>query len=315
MSAPAVVGAAVDLGSTSVHLLVAEVVGHDLHPLVDQSAFLGLGGTIDHQAHLGAASRAALVETLTTYVATARQLGAVTIGLVGTEPLRRASDAPRIVAEVEAATSAPLHVLTHEEEALLTLVGVTGGRTVREETLVLDIGGGSSEFVTVAPGRAPRAGGVRIGSARLLLASGSGDPPEPEALDRMRQLARAALRDAVDADPAHVVAVGGTATNILKVTEAGIADRRVDRRRLAAALATLAAAPADDIVQRFGVKPTRARLLAAGCVIVEAVLDRYGIDGLEVADAGIREGVVLVGEHSGRAWRDRLPELAHGWRG
>jgi len=82
------VGASVDLGSNSVHLLVAGIHGHALRPLVDESVFLGLGAAIDEQAHLGAARRAQLVEALVRYSTTARQLGAGAITLIGTEPIR-----------------------------------------------------------------------------------------------------------------------------------------------------------------------------------------------------------------------------------
>ena len=74
---------------------------------------------------------------------TARRLGVAEITLLGTEPIRRAADAAAIVHEAGSATGAPLHVLSHEEEAYLTLLGVTEGRLVERETLVVDIGGGS----------------------------------------------------------------------------------------------------------------------------------------------------------------------------
>jgi exopolyphosphatase/pppGpp-phosphohydrolase len=49
-------------------------------------------------------------------------------------------------------------------------------------------------------------------------------------------------------------------------------------------------------------------------VIVEALMRRYGVSEVRVSEAGMREGAILVAEHAGRAWRDRLAELAHGWR-
>ena len=112
----------------------------------------GSGAAVDAQAHLGAAAARGARRGARRYAATARALGAATITFMGTEPIRRAGDAARIVAEVEAATGVPLHVLTHEEEAYLTLIGVTAGRPVEHETLVVDIGGGSSEFCAVAAG-------------------------------------------------------------------------------------------------------------------------------------------------------------------
>jgi exopolyphosphatase/pppGpp-phosphohydrolase len=97
------------------------------------------------------------------------------------------------------------------------------------------------------------------------------------------------------------------------VTSAGIADRIVTRERVAEALAALTAQPAAETSRQFGVNPIRARLLPAGAVIVDALMRRYAVAEVRVSEAGMREGAILVAEHAGRAWRDRLPELAHGW--
>ena len=308
------VGASVDLGSNSVHLLVAELDGHELRPLADESVFLGLGAAIDDQAHLGTARRAELVEALERYATTARQLGASTITFMGTEPIRRAADAARIVADVERATGVPVHVLSHEEEAYLTLVGVTMGLPVGHETLVVDIGGGSSEFCAVASGGLARAAGLRLGSNRLTSRFVRDDPPTADQLASMAAAADEILQDALPAEPTDLVAVGGTASNLLKVTAAGTADRILTAARLAEAVATLTARPAAETSERFVVNPTRARLLPAGAVIVEALMRRYGVDAVRVSEEGMREGAILVAQHAGGAWRDRLPELAHGWR-
>jgi exopolyphosphatase/guanosine-5'-triphosphate,3'-diphosphate pyrophosphatase len=308
------IGASVDLGSNSVHLLVAELAGHELRPLVDESVFLGLGAAVDEQAHLGAARRAELVEALVRYAATAQQLGASHITFMGTEPIRRAADAARIQAEIERATGVPLHVLSHEEEAYLTLVGVTSGQPVKHETLVVDIGGGSSEFCAVAAGDIARAAGLRLGSNGLSTRFVGHDPPTRDELEAMARAADEILRDALPAEPTDLALVGGTASNLLKVTAAGAADRDVTPERVAEALTTLTARPASETSERFGVNPTRARLLPAGAVIVDALMRHYGVDRVRVSEAGMREGAILVANHAGGAWRDRLAELAHGWR-
>jgi exopolyphosphatase/pppGpp-phosphohydrolase len=308
------VGAAVDLGSNSVHLLVAAISGHRLRPIVDESAFLGLGATVDDQGFLGAAARQQLCETLTRYVTTARQLGASEIILLGTEPIRRAADAARIVREVEAESGVPLYVISHEEEAYLTLIGVTHGRPVTHETLVVDIGGGSSEFCAVGPRAIARAAGLRIGSNRLTAGFVESDPASDEEIARMLAAADELLHAAIDAKPTEIVIVGGTASNLLKVTNAGPADPIVTRARLAEALANLTMAPAAVTAERYVLNPTRARILPAGAAIVDALMRRYGVTKVRVSEAGMREGAVLVTDHQRRAWRDRLPELAHGWR-
>ena len=179
--------------------------------------------------------------------------------------------------------------------------------------VVVDIGGGSSEFCAVAAGGLAQAAGLRLGSDRLTTRFGRHDPPDPDDIAAMATAAATILADALPARPTDLVAVGGTASNLLKVTAGGTTDRRLTRARLAEALATLTSRPALETSQRFGVNPIRARLLPAGAVIVEGLLRRYAVDELRVSEQGLREGAILVAQHAGREWRDRLAELAHGW--
>jgi exopolyphosphatase / guanosine-5'-triphosphate,3'-diphosphate pyrophosphatase len=308
------VGAAVDLGSNSVHLLVAAIQGHQLRPLADESVFLGLGTTVDAQAHLGATARADLTRELQRYVDRARALGTAHVTLLGTEPIRRAADAVRIVAEVEEATGIPLDVLSHEEEAYLTLIGVTGGQQVRAETLVVDIGGGSSEFCAVAPGGIARAAGLQLGSGRLTARFATSDPADAAAVAAMRVAADATVRRSVDVRPADLVAVGGTASNLLKIAVDGAEGPVLTRAGVDRTIATLMSMPSAEVSERYFINPKRGPLLLAGAVIVDALMRRYEVDAVRVSEAGIREGAILVADHAGRAWRDRLPRLAAGWR-
>jgi hypothetical protein len=311
-AADAVVAAAVDIGANSVHLLVAVVRDHRLEPLVDESVFLGLGTAAD-SGSIGEANRGALVAALTGYADAARQLGARVITFVGTDPLRRAGDARRVVMEVERRTGVPLHVLSHEEEACLNLIGVTGGAPITTDLGVLDIGGGSSELVVATPGKRPRAIPIPLGSARLTDRSVTTDPPTLDAIEAMRATARHEVEAAAPAVIHELVAVGGTASNLVRLSSAATTDRILTRARLGAAIDALLAEPAEAISERYLINPLRPRLLPAGAAILEAVLDRYGLESVRVSDAGIREGAALVAAQAGEAWRDRLGELVNGW--
>ncbi|HLQ49820.1 MAG TPA: hypothetical protein VK233_12665 [Candidatus Dormibacteraeota bacterium] len=309
------IGAAVDLGSTSVHLLVARVVDHRVEPLIDESVFLGLGAAVEGRGLLGRAGRLELADALAGYARDARQAGASAITFVGTEPLRRLGDAARIVAEVDAATGVPLHVLGHEEEAFLMLIGVTEGRPVEHDVLVVDIGGGSSEFVTIGPGRRAKAVGLRLGAARLTGRHVQSDPPGFDELARLRKAAAEAVVAAPASRPAEIVLVGGTASNLLKIVPDGRLKRRLTTSDLETAFGIVAGHSAEALVERYLVRPARARILGAGAAIVEAIMVRYGVGEVRVADGGVREGAVVAVAHAGAAWRDRLEELAHGWVG
>ena len=129
----------------------------------------------------------------------------------------------------------------------------------------------------------------------------------------MRDAANRVVADAPKAAPADVVAVGGTASNLLKLLPATAVDRMLTRRRITVALAMLAVERSAEAAARHVIRPERARILPAGAVIVDAILEHYGLDRLRVSEGGMREGAVLAAAKAGPAWRDRLPVLVHGW--
>lgn len=310
--APASVVAAIDVGSNSAHGLIAVVRDHDIEPVVDRSAFLGLGWAVDRRGTVGRDKEAELIEALARYVRRAKGLEARPVTVVGTEPLRRSADAARVVRAVEQRCGVPFHVLGHEEEGLLTLIGVAGGHPVMQPTAIVDIGGGSTEVVLASADRPPRAVGVRLGSARLAARFVLHDPPLAQEINAMIEAALLGLAP-VPADPAHeLIGVGGTASNILRVLDAR-GDTELTRERLRAAIDVLLAAPSEAVADRYAIKPLRARLLPAGAAILTAALDRFGLERLRISDAGIREGLALASARAGAGWRDRLAELARGW--
>ncbi|HJP88349.1 MAG TPA: hypothetical protein VJ850_04880 [Candidatus Limnocylindrales bacterium] len=303
--------AAVDIGSYSVHLLVAEVDGRDLRVIHDESAFLGLGRRLTGTGRLGAA-RLTLRETLEGYVAHAGALGAATITLVGTDPLRRAADAAGAIEEIRASTGIEVAVLEHEEEAMLALIGVLGGRPLRRDVVMVDVGGGSTEVLTGGPKRPISAVGLPLGAARLTGVHIAADPPAPIELLALRTEVRAAMAAAPPFDADELIAVGGTARSLLRVGPPS-PNRVVSARRVRRALELISTTDAISISERFNVRLSRARVLAAGATILAVALERYELSQLRVAVGGLREGVILAAHRAGPDWRQRLPELAKGW--
>jgi exopolyphosphatase/guanosine-5'-triphosphate,3'-diphosphate pyrophosphatase len=284
-----------------------------LEPLVDESVLLGLGETVETHATIPEPYRSELVAELARYAAMARDLGARSVVFAGTQPLRRAADAGAVVAAVEAATGTPLHVLEHEEEALLNLLGATAGRSVTAPMAVLDIGGGSSEVVIVEPGAHARSAGLHVGSAALTRRLVAHDPPTADEIAALRAAARLAVVDAPAGTPVEMLAVGGTASNLVKVVPAAGRDRVLTPRRLAAALRALGGLPAAALAERHGITATRARILPAGAAILGALMELYGVERAVSVEEGLREGIVLALARAGAGWRDRLDALAHGW--
>lgn len=294
---------------------MAAVAGHRLEPLADESVLIGLGDTVEAHGAIPEPYRGELAAELARYAARARDLGAIDVAFVGTQPLRRAADAAAVVVAVERTTGVPLHVLDHDEEGLLNLLGATTGRAVGHPLAVVDIGGGSTEIVIVEPGSRARSGALPAGCATLVRRFVAHDPALPAEVEELRAEARLLAVDALPGAPTEILALGGTASNLVKIVPAAGRDRVLTTGRLAAACRTLRSAPAADVAARFGITAQRARLLPAGVAILSALLEWYGVPRATAVEEGLREGVVLALARAGRGWRDRLDALAHGWTG
>jgi exopolyphosphatase/guanosine-5'-triphosphate,3'-diphosphate pyrophosphatase len=308
-----VVRAAIDCGANTVHVLVALARDHPLRPHKDESSFLGLG-VAARRGRLGEAKISELIATVVRYADAARRLGAGDVLVVGTDPFRRARDSASVVEELRQAAELELAILSVEEEALLTLLGVTEGRQVEGSLSVCDIGGGSTEVAILEPGRPARAVAIHVGSASLAERLTPGDPPTSADLANLRAAAAVAVRRAHLPRTKRFVAVGGTSTNLLRLLAVAAADRSLTGERLDEILRVLAEEPAALVAERHGINPIRTPLLPAGAAILEAILAQSDTDHVEVVDASAREGLLFAVGEAGDAWRSRLRELAIGWR-
>ena len=305
------VGAAIDVGSNSVHLVVGRVGGPDgpaLATLVDESVLLGLGDVVDREGHVPVATRDALVETLRRYAGRAAGSGAAHLTLLGTEPLRRASNRSVVQAEVAAAIGEPLHVVSHETEAYLTLLAVTGGMPPDVPLLVVDIGGGSSETILAAPGAQAVVGTMPTGSARLTTALVEHDPPTWFEINALRAEAGRLVAALPVAEPERCVMVGGTASNVIRLLPRP-GDGLITQDGVSTLFETLAMRPADSLVEAFGINRRRAGMLAAGTALIEALMARYRLATVEVMPVSLREGAILARALAGDVWEQQLASL------
>jgi exopolyphosphatase/guanosine-5'-triphosphate,3'-diphosphate pyrophosphatase len=334
MSEASRIGAAIDVGSNSVHLLVVSLEGQRRRVIRDESELLGLGAVVDLEGRIPDEPGAAALELLQGYVLAAREEGAGWIVLLATEPLRRASNRSRFCDLVQQATGLPLHVLSHEEEAELTVLGVLDGEPPSEPTLVLDIGGGSSEIVLLEPGADPVIGIMPVGSARLTASFVEDDPPTAEEIQALRSEAHHLLSGMPVGHPTRGIVVGGSGTNLVRLTaeeeaeeeaadadEAAVAedddggvdeDWLIDKIRIGRAIRLVMHHPSAELVETYGLRERRIVQMAAGASLIEATLDCYDLPHVETSDASLREGAILAWQRAGDAWRERLGELISG---
>jgi exopolyphosphatase/guanosine-5'-triphosphate,3'-diphosphate pyrophosphatase len=299
--------AAIDVGTNTVLLLVAERRGAGFAPLVERAEITRLGRGVDRSGRLDPAAIRDTVLVLSRYAAEARSLGADDIACVATSAVRDASNGEEFFSAAERSAGVRPEVISGEEEARLVYesawrdFGAPDGPAAA--LAVLDVGGGSTEFTW---GRGPEPEertSLRIGAVRLTERVAPRDPVPPEDLERLRSAARESVADLSAARPhlagARLVAVAGTVTTLAAVEQAlpaydagAVHGSTLALGALEGLLARLAALPLSERARLPGMEPKRADVIVAGCVLVLEALRATGFDRLTVSDRGVRWGLL-----------------------
>lgn len=296
--------AVIDVGTNSIKLLVAATDGRRVRSLYFARVTTRLGAGLHRNGLISEAAAARTARAVRSLAAQARRHGAVTVMAVGTYALRAAQNGAEAAARIQRATGVEIRVLTGPEEARLAFLSARS-RLARSHpaTLLLDVGGGSAQFVAA---RGPRVVGVRslpLGALRLSERHLRHDPIDVADYARMqreidRAIAPVIARFAELAPRAALVAVGGSATTALAMARRrpmkGLADgtlrlsdlRRLERECLARTIAARRRLP--------GLPPDRADIIPAGIAVVLAVMTATRKRMVHITGGGVREGVVLT---------------------
>jgi len=293
--------AGIDIGTNTTRLLVADVVdGRIAGELHRESRITRLGEGVDARGRLLPAPIARVRNVLADYRRSLESLGAERVLAIATSAMRDAENGEAFLGEVEWSYGFATRLLSGDEEALLTRRGVASGRQLRAGTLVIDLGGGSTELVLDGWHESLELGSVR--HTERFLAS---DPPTAEELARCAADARALLAERVSGtireQTTAAVAVAGTVTT-LAALDLGLEryDRdRVDGHRLSAAavrvqLERLAALPLAERRLLPAMEPERAPVIVAGTVILAELLDAFSLDGVDVSEHDVLDGAALA---------------------
>jgi exopolyphosphatase / guanosine-5'-triphosphate,3'-diphosphate pyrophosphatase len=296
--------AAVDLGTNSTRLLVADVEDGHIHDLVRQTRVTRLGEGVDARGKLLPLPIARVRNVLTDFRKAIEQLGTQRTLAIATSAIRDADNGEAFLGEIEWSYGFATRLLTGHDEALLTFRGITSDRSVDDGTVIVDLGGGSTELV------AADATGVRwhdsldIGSVRLTERFLHSDPPTREELDACAGAVRALLAervpDDVRASASSAIGVAGTITSLAALDlELDEYDRdRVHGHVLSFGalerqLEALASIPVEKRRRIRPLDPERAPVIVAGVVIVREVVDFLGLDSIEVSERDILDGAAL----------------------
>jgi exopolyphosphatase / guanosine-5'-triphosphate,3'-diphosphate pyrophosphatase len=292
--------AAIDQGTNTTRLLVADVVEGRLDEVVRRSTITRLGEGVDERRRLLPLPIARVRNTLSDYRREAERLGAERTLLVATSAVRDAENGEAFLGEIEWSYGFTTQLLSGDEEADLMLRGVGD---VGPRTLVLDVGGGSTELVTTTSRVSVDVGAVRL-TERFL----HSDPPAADELDACAVYVRDQLPPL---DVNDGVGVAGTITS-LAALDLGLDEydrERVDGHRLSRdgverQLERLASMPLQERREVPALEPERAPVIVGGAVIVREVMAAYDLDALRVSEQDILDGIAYEAA--------ALPEPAEG---
>jgi exopolyphosphatase / guanosine-5'-triphosphate,3'-diphosphate pyrophosphatase len=284
--------AAVDLGTNTTRLLVADVDDGRIDEVHRETRITRLGEGVDARGRLLPLPIARVRNALSDYRRTLERLGAERTLAVATSAVRDAENGEAFLGEVEWSYGFATRLVSGDEEAELTRRGVEP----KPGTLVVDIGGGSTELIVDDFHASLDIGAVRY-TERFLHT----DPPDAEEIDNCARAVLAILDERVHVEAQTAIGVAGTVTT-LAALDLGL--ERYDRERVhahrlttagaRAQLERLAALPLRERRELPAMEPDRAPVIVAGAVILVSILDYFGFEEIEVSERDILDGIALA---------------------
>jgi exopolyphosphatase / guanosine-5'-triphosphate,3'-diphosphate pyrophosphatase len=287
---PAMLCAAIDIGSNTTRVLVAESVDGQLKKVMEQRAYTRINKALDDDGAIAAEKVEEVGEVVATQVRLARELGAETIRAVATAAIREAANGAKAAGEIGAAAGVPIDILSDEEEGRLSFIGATKGlgHPVEGKIGVVDVGGGSTEVIIgTVSGGVEKVRSWRVGSGALADELIASDPPSPAEIRKVRDRIEDIFDGVEFAHPAQAVAVGGSATSLRRLVGTVLEYETLER-----GIRVLCGDPSADVARRFELDPVRVRILATGVLLLEKVSELLG-QPLQIGKGGLREGVIL----------------------
>jgi exopolyphosphatase/guanosine-5'-triphosphate,3'-diphosphate pyrophosphatase len=298
--------AVVDLGTNSTRLLIADVEGGRVTEIDRWTNVTRLGEGVDATGRLSEAAMQRVFATLADFREAIDEYGAERTVAVATSAVRDSANGEEFRAQMRENFDIDARTISGDEEARLTFLGATSARPPGGRTVVIDIGGGSTELVVGTAGREPefhvstQAGSVRQTERHL-----PSDPVPGEevaaAREEVRGIVGAAVPDDVRGSVEHGIAVAGTATSLGAIDQeldpydpARVDGYRLTREAVERMLGELAALPLEQRRAVPGLHPDRAPTIVAGAAILAESMRAFDLDAVELSEADILHGSALA---------------------
>jgi exopolyphosphatase/guanosine-5'-triphosphate,3'-diphosphate pyrophosphatase len=297
--------AAVDLGTNSTRLLVADVENGSIADVERDTRVTRLGEGVDERRRLLPVPVTRVRNVLTDYRRTLESLGAERTLAIATSAIRDAENGEAFLGEVEWSYGFATQLLSGHDEALMMFCGVTAERELDAGTVIVDVGGGSTELVAGEPDGVRWHDSLDMGSGRLTERFLGSDPPTKDELDACADAVRALLAERVPdelrSSRRSAVGVAGTITSIAALA-LGLEEYDRDRvhgfelnaEALEEQLRRLASVPLEERRRMRPLDPERAPVIVAGAVIVRETLAFFDLDRLVISERDILDGAALA---------------------
>ena len=295
--------AVIDIGTNSTRLLVADVAGGRVSPLERRSTVTRLGRGVDLSGHLAGEAIEDVCGAIRDYIGMLEELGAETTDAIATSAVRDADNGSAFIAELRERFALSARVLDGEEEARLTYLGATSESAPSEPTLVIDIGGGSTEMVVGTGTEISFHDSLQAGVVRHSERCISSDPPTAGELEALAADVRGLIEESLGAgvEARQGIAVAGTPTSLAAV-ELGLEPYDPSRVHghvlelpsIQRMLSQLASAPLAERVEIPGLHPDRAPTIVAGVVILVEAMRAFGLERVTVSEHDILYGSALA---------------------
>jgi exopolyphosphatase/guanosine-5'-triphosphate,3'-diphosphate pyrophosphatase len=295
--------AVIDVGTNSTRLLVADVADGGVSPLERRSTVTRLGRGVDLSCRLASEAIEDVCAAIGCYVGIIEELGAETVDAIATSAVRDADNGSAFIAELRERFALSARVLGGEEEARLTYLGAASEAPPTEPTLVVDIGGGSTELVVGNGGEISFHDSLQVGVVRHTERHIASDPPTAGELEALAADARSSIEESVGdgIEASQGIAVAGTPTSLAAVEmELEPYDpSRVHGHVLALPsiqrmLSRLASVPLAERVEIPGLHPDRAPTIVAGVVTLVETMRAFGLEEITVSEHDILYGAALA---------------------
>jgi exopolyphosphatase/guanosine-5'-triphosphate,3'-diphosphate pyrophosphatase len=284
--------AVIDIGTNTTRLLVAEVEDGEVVELERRTTITSLGQGVDETGRLADEAMDRVAEAIAAYSEAIDRLGVEKVVAVATSAMRDAENGPGFRDYLKERFGIEARTISGDEEARLTFLGATVGRNDDRDTVVIDIGGGSTEYVLGKAREDPNFHvSTQMGSVRHTERFLHTDPPKPAELQALADDVRATVPE-LEAE--HAIAVAGTATSLAAIDGAEeVHGYRLTLGACERIAAMLAALPVEERRHVKGLHPDRAPTIVAGAVILTESVRALGLEEVEVSDRDILHGAAL----------------------